>query len=264
MQSQIAALFYASATLVTFIVMLMFTDMHFVWRSTVLSAEQIYPVLSFIATPWWFLESAQPSLELLKATQDSRLHGNYTGTAEFAQWWPFVLSVVIFYTCAIRLLLLMWGRLCLSRQLSGVGKTTPTMVPSRVELNDVPVNETSMVTAEPTSYYLANWGGFERALIATLPLQPNSVVPVNATTQLSDIPHKQGTQLLLVKSWEPPLGELSDYMQLGEGMVLPVDNREQVLCRPLATHLQEWQRFVKEHKGWELYQPEHWDQKETG
>ncbi|MFC3093209.1 DUF2868 domain-containing protein [Alteromonas sediminis] len=267
-QSQMAGLAYAFATLLAFLVLLLFTDMHFVWRSTLLSAEQLHPVLVAIATPWWFWEAAQPSYALLQATQDSRLAADYADAHAYAQWWPFVFAILIVYSFSLRVILWGVGRWCLSRQLRQINREQQFVSDERdlTQTHDTlsEIHENS-VEILPTDYWLANWGRFDQSGIATLSLQPKSVIQVNAHTQPEDLPAECRTmkQLLLVKAWEPPLGELADYMNQFKGWVLPVDSKQGRLCPPKHAHLQEWQRFVYEQQGWALYQPTSWSRYPT-
>jgi len=62
----------------------------------------------------------------------------------------------------------------------------------------------------------------------------------------------EARQLVLVRSWEPPLAELSDYLQTGDGYIMPLDwkNSRRVSIEPF--HLEEWRRFTAAQKKWEL------------
>jgi hypothetical protein len=64
--------------------------------------------------------------------------------------------------------------------------------------------------------------------------------------------------LVLVKSWEPPLGELGDYLHSLSGsqqkFILPLDWGEGVVKPITANHLNEWRRFCGTLSGWQLLQ----------
>ena len=66
----------------------------------------------------------------------------------------------------------------------------------------------------------------------------------------------QETQLLIVKGWEPPLAELSDFMQNGRGYLLPLDWKEDDILPLSKSHLDEWRRFIKALPNWQLLQLE--------
>src|SRR5690606_35565706 len=61
-------------------------------------------------------------------------------------------------------------------------------------------------------------------------------------------------KVVLVKSWEPPMGELHDYLVRSAGLVLPLDWDDQAL-RPIRPgHLQEWRRFCGTLDEWPVLQ----------
>ncbi|MFT7133731.1 MAG: hypothetical protein ACI81O_002449, partial [Cyclobacteriaceae bacterium] len=64
--------------------------------------------------------------------------------------------------------------------------------------------------------------------------------------------------VVLVKGWEPPLGELQDYLQslVTGSYLLPVDWDESGVRRLTDVHLEEWRRFAGELDGWSVLQPE--------
>jgi hypothetical protein len=67
---------------------------------------------------------------------------------------------------------------------------------------------------------------------------------------------------VLVKSWEPPLAELADYLQTGDGYLMPLDwklsGSESTRKAIEPFHLEEWRRFTALQENWELLQlPEH-------
>ena len=66
------------------------------------------------------------------------------------------------------------------------------------------------------------------------------------------------SMLVLVKSWEPPLGELGDYLHSLSGsqqkFILPLDWGEGMVKPITANHLNEWRRFCGSLSGWQLLQ----------
>jgi len=60
-------------------------------------------------------------------------------------------------------------------------------------------------------------------------------------------------QLLLVAAWEPPMGELKDYLEQGNGIVMLVDHKEG-LWQPISEHyIDEWRRFCAALEHWALF-----------
>jgi len=72
-QTQVLALSFALGGLLVYLLLLIVSDISFVWRSTLLEAADLLPVLPVLAMPWWFWPEAQPGLDLLRQTQDFRL-----------------------------------------------------------------------------------------------------------------------------------------------------------------------------------------------
>lgn len=64
--------------------------------------------------------------------------------------------------------------------------------------------------------------------------------------------------VVLVKSWEPPMGELEDYLRRSRGLVLPLDWDEhaRALQPTKPVHLQEWRRFCGALPDWHVLQIE--------
>ena len=264
LQSQAAAIAYSGASLLTFLILLLATDINFVWRSTLLNAEQLYPFLQFVSLPWFFWESAQPSLELLSATQDSRLTVQYGDTASFGQWWTFILATQIFYSFLLRGILLLIARSWIKRsskndieeQLSIKRQNTPATAEPNYSLAPI-------TNSLPIDFVLANWAGFAAKQRLQLDLTPSYELasgPQIASDENSEQKAHNVPQLILVKAWEPPMGELEDYMQQGQGLIFPINTRAEELIAPEPKHLIEWQRFTAQLPQWRIYLPEQWKQ----
>ena len=87
--SQLLALSLGLGCLIGFFVILLVNDVSFVWRSTVLAASDLLPLLRFLALPWTFWHEAQPSLTLLQLSQDFRLGEPNTNALVLGQWWKY-------------------------------------------------------------------------------------------------------------------------------------------------------------------------------
>jgi len=256
LQSQAAALAYAAASLLVFALLLLATDINFVWRSTLLEAEQLLPLLEAIAWPWRFWEAAQPSIELLRMTEDSRLTASYSNPNSYGQWWAFILATQFLYAFALRGILLVIAKMWISnavreemkqgvfyqqKQAAAAPKTSHTL--------------SSIQNQLPSNYALSNWAGFTDNVISQLDLKPSQTLQTGPLVTEIDGPAHQGQQLLLVKAWEPPMGELQDYMESASGMLYPVNLQQNKLVQAKSLHLEEWQRFVAKIPNWGIYQP---------
>lgn len=264
-QSHLAALAYAMSSVLIFFVLLLASDVNFVWRSTLLSGEEILPLLELVALPWFFWEQAQPTINLIEYTQDSRMQISSLN-GDFGAWWRFVLAVQIFYGVILRgvLLLLtsMWFKWKLANdvesQLSRELKRNQRQSKTDIELAEVIHHLPSK------SMMVTNWGGIDLAKLAGLEsseeLSISSDNLMNAGPLASDSEQRvaerwRGPQLVLVKAWEPPLAELKDYLQNSEGIIFPVDWTATDLQPIRQPHMQEWQRFVAQLPEWKVFVP---------
>lgn len=282
-QSQTAALGYSFATTIAFCGLLVLTDINFVWRSTILSPNEFFSTLELIAYPWRFINSAQPTLELIKLTQDSRLDIVYDTPNYYGLWWPFVIAVQLFYGLVLRIGLLLIG-LSLRKWYSNTSdaqnshRFSHDIAKQRAQQNHHRTKETLQPTIEapvthslPENYAVLNWSKLPKD--AVLQLSP-SVWLKDGPCIDDDALHIAKTThypiLVLVKAWEPPLGELEDFLQLTQGLLYPVSHinlpntsngktpHTDVPQQPMG----EWLRLVKNHPDWQLYQPleEHVDE----
>ncbi|MCF6193896.1 MAG: DUF2868 domain-containing protein [Kangiellaceae bacterium] len=269
-QSQLAAIAFSVASILVFFILLITTDVNFVWRSTLLNVELVYSLLDRLAMPWSFWTSAQPSLSLLEATQDSRLMQDYSEANNFGLWWQFILASQLFYAFLLRGLvsivckfLMLRAQSSSSIQSLGTNNRKLSKNSLSIEVKD---ELATVIYKIETDYTLNNWCGLSDNLVAVIEKiiqqsSPNisrqSVLqagPLASHSQQMISERWQETQLILVKGWEPPLAELADFMQNGCGYLLPLDWSEQGLQNLNADHLKEWRRFVIPLGKWQLLQ----------
>ena len=114
-------------------------------------------------------------------------------------------------------------------------------------------------------YIILDWAGspdfcFEYLTgILGTPLEVRRIEPLSLLTQTEEtIASPLQSMMVLVKSWEPPLAELSDYLRaLPEAMqrfILPLDWDEGKVQPIREIHLDEWRRFCSTLAGWQLLQ----------
>lgn len=259
MQSQAAALSYSCVALVVFFLLLLATDINFVWRSTLLNAEDLLPILQVVSSPWFFWDTAQPTLELLQATQDSRLTSQYSDTASFGQWWAFVLATQIVYSLALRGIMLAAGIVWLrNSKLERSSRKTPP-VTSPTSLPQEPKHElAAFVDSLPVQFALVNWAGIDAKILAQVNLQSNQELkagPLASEQQNQNAANNKDNLVLCVKAWEPPLGELADFLQRTKGTIVPINYTNEAVAEINTTHLEEWQRFVAKFATWNIYNP---------
>lgn len=268
LQSQLAALAYAFGGILVFFMLLLVTDLHFVWRSTLLTPEQVQPVLSFFAKPWWFWEAAQPTQAWLSATRDSRLLQNYASSYDFSVWWPFVVALQVFYAVLLRGCLYLLFRMLLSSKLINPCSDAPKPAGfQRSFAKETTVHLAPIRTQLPNEVSVINWGQFSEAVMdqVHVPAKYLSVLSVHAGSKGAVLQDAQSQKdpLVLVKAWEPPLGELADFLSESGGCLMPIDVTEERVIAPAKVHLSEWRRFAASVPGWQIYQPAEWKDDEA-
>jgi len=258
MQSQAAAIAFSLTSITTYFILLLATDLNFVWRSTILQPADIYPFLKLIALPWTLWEGAQPSIDLLEMTRDSRIAGNTNPVANYGVWWKFILAIQLFYSFMLRVLLIIWSRAWIRRTLtSDIVQTLQNQLKNRTLNNEEKSTSVDIVDHIPDSLLINNWDDIPEDILQLIPHLDLISKRIEMEDWHESNSNTNGTseQLLIVKAWEPPMGELEDYMKNTRGYLLPLDWSENSL-KPLETnHFQEWQRFINHLKQWKLYMP---------
>lgn len=260
-QSQLAALSFSLASLIVLFLLLISSDVNFIWRSTLLSAEQIYWLLEWLATPWQFWPSAQPNLELLQTTQDTRLIMHKTVNNNFGAWWQFILAAQIFYAFLLRFVSIL-GCKFYSKVINKQPQEIKLVRSKPSKAGVIEVSELAPVVNQVDSgFALTNWGGLKQQLLQKIQkkLQATkrselSAGPLASHAEQMVAERWQETQLLIVKGWEPPLAELADFMQNGKGYLLPLDWSDDGIQPLSKTHLDEWRRFILQLPSWQLLQ----------
>ncbi len=260
LQSQFAMLAYSLAGILTLLLLLLATDINFVWRSTILTADDIYPFLKVMALPWWFWESAQPTITLLERTQDSRLLQLYDTPANLALWWPFILATQVFYAFLLRGMLLLAARSIIkNRMASDFEQQLHQRIHQNKRRQPEQVTLSEVHHQLPQHYAVINWSALPALIVSQLDIDSEQTKliagPLASEEEQSQAEQYPGCKLVLVKAWEPPLGELQDFLKQGQGLLYPVNYQQQTLCDADSKHLDEWRRFCSELENWQLFQP---------
>ncbi len=262
LQSQIAAIAFSIASLMTFFILLLATDISFVWRSTILLPADILLPLEFVAWPWNYWEEAQPSLALLEMTQDSRLASTHNGLNDFGVWWKFILATQLFYSLFLRIILVSLSSWWLKRSFQKDSGQVPQIDDHLSTNQQEEVTKLSpQINSLKSSLVINNWDGIPLEILTLLPELDlsNDNICINGwlgnEEQLLKMANFKSEQIVIVKAWEGPLGELEDFLQQGKGVILPLDWDDSGLLQPKINHLQEWQRFVNNLPNWDLYLP---------
>ncbi len=238
----------------------------------------------------WLLPQAVPSIELIETTRFFRLDGasGVVDALQLGGWWPFLLLALAVYGLLPRLILLTLTSLRLRRVSEDAVSRHPDL-PDLIDRLTSPLVETGVaegggsrgagrVGAQPERARITSarpvalvaWACPELdqlSLTDTFPsllpqerfdvggcstLEHDSEVIATIAQQLerSQIPDEQQTVVLLVKGWEPPIGELTDFVEelraaIGPGPILrllPVSRAVEAT----AAEWQEWSRYCSE------------------
>lgn len=243
-----------------FLMLLVGTDINFVWRSTLLEAADLQPILSLISLPWFYWQDAQPSLALLEQSQNSRIVGEPGSYSE--NWWQFVLAAQLsynFFPRAVFLIFAGWQYRSARSQVlvdSNVNTAANTLNPPETQ----PVLSGIVYTLQ-NRYSLLDWGNAPehcQRFITSSFGKPTSYLRISPLMPLPATPDQESV-VVLVKSWDAPLAELRDLLENSElpteNYLLPLDWNETSITHPLPSHLEEWQRFAATLPNWKILQP---------
>ncbi len=245
--SQVFAFTFAAGSLAGFGILLLATDVSFVWRSTLLEASDLYPLLTLIGTPWGFWPEAQASLAMLDTTQDFRLmapsEANYVG-----QWWRYLLAAQLCYSLAPRLVMLCAGFFWLQRsQRRSMSK--PAQLPKiTASTRPAPSDLAPITTDAPQAAVIVDAAHTPAGLLNAIekrlaPADISAFEPAQADQNFTD----STALILLVRSWEPPLGEVADFIALApsncEVFVAPLTWQGKSATPIGVAHSEEWRRF---------------------
>ena len=169
MQSQAAAIAFSVASLITFFTLLLATDLNFVWRSTILAPSDIFPLLEGIAAPWTFWQAAQPTMQLLEMTQDSRMVLIST-TGDYGAWWKFILATQLCYSLLLRIALITGTRWWLKRSFTmDIEQTFAKPVQQDDSVDELKYDSSSVVSSFDKSLAINNWDGIPLETLALIP-----------------------------------------------------------------------------------------------
>lgn len=274
---------FALAGLLTLLVMLVVQDLAFGWSTTLNTAAHSYhSLIQAIASPWGGLwPAAEPSRELVEATRFFRASPGSTGTdpAQWGQWWPFVVMLWLTWVLLPRLLLLALSQWLLARKAERLLQRHPGMqaLMYRMETptldtgnqhNDADDLPDTRTRARPgqlqDSQYIICWAGAgEPELPQALLAQDSRVLKAGGRASLAEddgvleslaeqlAGERAPSVVLVTRSWEPPTGELHDFLEQArarwpDGTTLTILPLAPDANREPAEHLvQPWLRFTE-------------------
>jgi hypothetical protein len=260
-QTQILALSFSVGSLLLYLLLLLGTDITFVWRSTLLTPDDLLPTLQVIALPWSFWPEAQASLALIEQTQDFRLESQGMAQPAVGLWWQYILAAQLFYNLVPRSLMLLVARhKYLTRLQRGSAQQASAKRSESAALVSDNFPLANLVSAAATPYTLLDWANAPAACHEQIQKQLGAAAASHHIDPLSQADESQWEKsqslVVLVKSWEPPLAELADKLNSIENsadkLILPMDWNAAGVRQPTPTHLEEWRRFAATLPNWQV------------
>ena len=260
-QTQILALSFSVGSLLLYLLLLLGTDITFVWRSTLLTPDDLLPTLQLIAMPWRFWPEAQASLALIEQTQDFRLESQGIAQPAVGLWWQYILAAQLVYNLVPRSLMLLVARhKYLTRLQRGGAQQAEAKRDDASALTSDKFPLANLVFTVATPYSLLDWADAPAACHEQIQKQLGAAA---ATHHIGPLPQADESQwmkshrlVVLVKSWEPPLAELADKLNSIDSsvdkLILPLDWNTAGVRQPNPAHLEEWRRFAATLPNWQV------------
>jgi len=264
-QTQILAESFSAGCLLLYLLLLLGSDITFVWRSTLLEPEDLLPALKAIGIPWRFWTEAQASLALIEQTRDFRLDSQGLPQPVVGLWWKYILATQLAYNLLPRSLMLLVARQKYRARLQQsrvryAHDSQPRLTSAADDENSL----ANLARSVTPPYTLLDWADVSSSCyqrIQQLLGDAAEIYPIGPLRH-QGATHSPGDHSLVVvvKSWEPPLAELADRLNdidsNADKLVLPLDWSDTGVRQPTPAHLDEWRRFAATLGDWQVLQLE--------
>ncbi|QSP95632.1 DUF2868 domain-containing protein [Marinobacter salinisoli] len=243
--SHLGGLSFATTGLLTLLVMVVVQDLAFGWSTTLnTAADRYHQLILWVSVPWhWVWPAAVPDLALVEATRFFRAGGqsNAVNPEQWGQWWPFVVALWGVWVLLPRLALSLFSALVIrgkARQLLNnhpamhalmYRMETPTIDTGNEhnDAGDMPDTSTPTgLSPLPASNLILAWAGADKPELPQGLMGPDTqVFGAGGRATLAEdhraIGHiaealagqPGGAVLVVTRSWEPPTGELQDFLE---------------------------------------------------
>lgn len=290
--AQLGGLCFAVTGWLTLMISGVLQDLAFGWSTTLSVADEpFHRFISLLATPWHSLiPEAAPSLELVRDTRFYRADGsgNPVDPQRWGQWWSFVSLAWLCYVILPRASLWLLSQVLLRRAVHQQLSHHPAVTALRYRMetatldtgnqhddrhHEPDLNTDVQPVPLPEAAVVIRWAPAsddpgQPCWPPTLPLLSaggrQSLIQDLATLETAGHHLREAGEqpavLLVCRAWEPPTGELADFIQDGRDrwpagtvialLPLNVDNQP-----PDPPMLAPWQRFVRRHGPMMLCQP---------
>jgi len=264
-QTQIVAVSFSVGCLLLYLLLLLGSDITFVWRSTLLEPNDLLPALTAIGIPWRFWSEAQASLALIEQTRDFRLDSGGLSQPAVGLWWKYILATQLAYNLLPRSLMLLVARQKYRARLQqGSLRTVPGFQPQPGGADGDEISLANLTRSVTLPYTLLDWADvspgcyqhIQQSLGDASGIHPIDPLRHQAMTHSPD----DHSLVVVVKSWEPPLAELADCLNdfdsNSDKLILPLEWSDTGVRQPSLAHLDEWRRFAATQAGWQVLQLE--------
>jgi hypothetical protein len=242
---QVFAVAFNAGLLAVYLTLVVFTDLAFGWSTTLdVDPERVQRLVETLALPWksW-LAAAVPSAELVEATRYYRAESlTVVNAAALGRWWSFLFMCLLTYGLVPRLVLLGFATWRLQRAAHRTLLHLPGVAELRYRLNREAVEtraedpDSSAPAAElpdnadPMPLHgtgvVILWGGLHlsdaeaaRLVARAVGLASDGIHRAGVGAAMEDdaqtlraAAEADGPVAIIVKAWEPPLGELVDFI----------------------------------------------------
>jgi hypothetical protein len=264
-QTQVLAVSFSVACLLLYLLLLLGSDITFIWRSTLLEPDDLLPALQAIGIPWRFWPEAQASLTLIEQTRDFRLDTQGMSQPVVGLWWKYILATQLVYSLIPRSLMLLVARQKYRARLQR--KSRRPARDSQPEPNGAASDDYSLARLTRSialPYTLLDWAGASTTCHEQIQQLVGDAAEIQPIGPLQNQPatHPPGDHslVILVKSWEPPLAELADRLKdidsKADKLILPLDWDDTGIRQSTPAHLEEWRRFAANLADWQVLQLE--------
>jgi hypothetical protein len=260
-QTQILAVSFSVGCLLLYLLLLLGSDITFVWRSTLLEPDDLLPALKAIGTPWRFWPEAQASLALIEQTRDFRLDSQGLSQPAVGLWWKYILATQLAYNLLPRSLMLLVARQKYRARLQQSRlRSVPDLQPQPGAAAGDKNSLANLTRSVTLPYTLLDWADVSPGCYEHIQQLLGDATGIHPVGPLRDqsATHSPGDHSLVVvvKSWEPPLAELADRLNdfdsNSDKLILPLDWSDTGVHQPSLDHLDEWRRFAATLAGWQV------------
>ena len=230
---------FTFGAIMAFFTVLAFKDFTFVWGSTFnVSDEFVQRITTFVASPWaLLLPNAIPSAQVIMESRYSPALSDLAqaNSASMHGWWPFLIMAMLIYALLPRIILWAASRLMYVSLMRRSFVEYPGSAAVLLRMKSPLVTTQSLESEEVNhlggagiplddSLMLVNWAGAldegdleQYEEVSVVPTE--NVLSAGLDTLSSDqlsverINEFKPVRLLVaVKAWEPPMGELQDFL----------------------------------------------------